>query len=165
LNHLFMAAAVAVLIFQIYFWAVGLRGLLQARFWVPSIRPGRNRSPSEDFPLISVIVPAHNEQATIKECLLSVLDQDYPSYELILVDDRSEDLTVSIASDLARGKSNFRIITVRKLAQGWTGKCYALDAGVRHASDEWLAFLDADSSLESSALRQCYDPHSAHGCI
>jgi chlorobactene glucosyltransferase len=157
-----MAAAVAVLIFQIYFWAVGLRGLLQARFWVPSIRPGRNRNPSEDFPLISVIVPAHNEQATIEECLRSVLEQDYPCYELILVDDRSEDLTVSVASDLAWGKSNFRIITVTKLAQGWTGKCHALDAGVRHASGEWLAFLDADSSLESSALRQCYEAALKH---
>ena len=95
-----------------------------------------------------MIVPAHNEQATIEKCLLSVLEQDYPSYELILVDDRSEDLTASIASDLARGRSNFKIITVRKLAQGWTGKCHALNAGVRHASGDWLAFLDADSSLD-----------------
>ena len=151
-----------MLIFQIYFWAVGLRGLLQTWLWVPGIRPGGKRNPSEDFPLISVIVPAHDEQATIKECLRSVLEQDYPSYELILVDDRSEDLTASIASDLARGRSNFRIITVRKLAQGWTGKCHALDAGVRHASGEWLAFLDADSSLEGSALRQCYQAALKH---
>lgn len=132
------------------------------RLWVPAIAPGGNRNPSEDLPLISVIVPAHNEQATIKECLESVLDQDYPSFELILVDDRSEDLTASIASELARHKSPFRIVTVRKLPQGWTGKCHALDAGVRYASGKWLAFLDADSSLERSALRQCYQAALQH---
>jgi chlorobactene glucosyltransferase len=162
LNHFLVAVAVAVVLFQIYFWTVGLRGLLQSLLWVPRIRPGGNRNSSEDFPLISVIVPAHNEQSTIEECLRSVLEQDYPCYELILVDDRSEDLTASIASDLARGRSNFKIITVRKLAHGWTGKCHALDAGVRHASGSWLAFLDADSSLESSALRQCYQAALKH---
>ena len=162
LNHFLVALAVAVLLFQIYFWTVGLRGLLQSVLWGPRIRPGGNRGSSEDFPLISVIVPAHNEQSTIEECLRSVLEQDYPCYELILVDDRSEDLTASIASDLARNRSNFKIITVRKLAHGWTGKCHALDAGVRHASGEWLAFLDADSSLDSSALRQCYQAALKH---
>gem|GEM_PF-238913 len=146
----------AILLFQIYFWAVGFRALLQTLLWVPGIRPGGKIDPSQDFPLISVIVPAHNEQATIEECLRSVLEQDYPRYEVILVDDRSKDLTASIASDLARGRSNFELITLRNLAHGWTGKCHALDVGVRHASGEWLAFLDADSSLDRTALRQCY---------
>ena len=162
LNHALITVAVAVLLFQIYFWAVGFRDLLQCSLWVPGIRPGGNRDPSEDFPLISVIVPAHNEQATIEECMRSVWEQDYPLYELILVDDRSKDLTASIASDLARDRSNFKIITVHKLAEGWTGKCHALSVGVRHASGEWLAFLDADSSLDRTALRQCYQAALKH---
>ncbi|MGO9567099.1 MAG: glycosyltransferase, partial [Desulfomonilaceae bacterium] len=103
-----------------------------------------------------------NEEATIQECVRSVLEQDYPRYELILVDDRSEDLTASIAANLARGEANFKIITVRKLSAGWTGKCHALDVGVRHASGEWLAFLDSDSSLDKSALRQCYQAAVKH---
>ncbi|MBI4964962.1 MAG: glycosyltransferase [Desulfomonile tiedjei] len=162
MDHTLVAVAVAVLLFQIYFWAVGLRGLLQSLLWIPGIRPGGNEDSSEDFPLISVIVPAHNEQATIEECVRSVLEQDYPRYELILVDDRSEDRTASIASDLARGRSNFKIVTVRELAQGWTGKCHALDVGVGYASGKWLAFLDADSTLHSSALRQCYQAALKH---
>jgi len=151
-----------VLLFQIYFWAVGFRGLLQSLLWVPGIRPGGNRDSSGDFPLISVIVPAHNEQATIEECLRSVLEQDYPCYELIVVDDRSKDLTASIASNLAQDKSNFKIITVSELADGWTGKCHALNVGVRYASGEWLAFLDADSILDRTALRQCYQAALKH---
>ncbi len=162
LNHPLVAVAVAVLLFQIYFWAVGLRGLLQTRLWVPSIRPGGKRNSSEDFPLISVIVPAHNEQATIKECLLSVLEQDYPSYELILVNDRSEDLTASIVSDMAGADLISESSPYGNCLQGWTGKCHALNAGVKHASGEWLAFLDADSSLESSALRQCHQTALKH---
>jgi chlorobactene glucosyltransferase len=162
LNHLPLAVAVAVLLFQIYFWAVGFRYLLQSLLWGPGIRPGINRDSSEDYPLISVIVPAHNEQAGIEECLRSVLEQDYPCYEVILVDDRSEDLTAAIASDLARDRSNFQIITVSQLAEGWTGKCHALDVGVKHASGEWLAFLDADSSLDRTALRQCYKAALKH---
>jgi len=90
------------------------------------------------------------------------LEQDYPSYELILVDDRSEDLTASIAAELAKDIANFKVITVQKLSEGWTGKCHALDAGVRHASGEWLAFLDSDSSLDKSALRQCYQAAVKH---
>ena len=151
-----------MLLFQIYFWAVGLRGLLQSLLWVPGIRPGSKGDSSEDYPLISVIVPAHNEQAAIRECVRSVLDQDYPCYELILVDDRSEDLTASIAADLARNEANFKIVTVRKLTEGWTGKSHALDVGGRHASGEWLAFLDADCSLDKSALRQCYQAAVKH---
>jgi chlorobactene glucosyltransferase len=151
-----------VLLFQIYFWAIGFRGLLQSSLWGPRIRSGGKRASSEDFALISVIVPAHNEQATIEECLRSVLEQDYPCFELILVDDRSKDLTASIASNLARDRPNFKMITVRELAQGWTGKCHALDVGVRHASGEWLAFLDADSTLDRTALRQCYQGALKH---
>ncbi len=151
-----------MLVFQIYFWAVGFIGLLRSTLWVPGIRPGGNRDSAEDLPLISVIVPAHNEQATIEECLRSVLEQDYPHYEVILVDDRSKDLTASIASNLARDRLDFKIVTVRKLADGWTGKCHALDIGVRHASGEWLAFLDADSSLNRTALLQCYQAAVKH---
>jgi chlorobactene glucosyltransferase len=162
LNHVLIAVAVAVLLFQIYFWALGFRYLLQSLSWDSGIRPGNDTDSSEDYPLISVIVPAHNEQATIKECVRSILEQDYPCYELIVVDDRSEDLTSSIASDLARDRPNSQMITVRKLPEGWTGKCHALDVGVRHASGEWLAFLDADSSLDRTALRQCYQAALKH---
>ena len=162
LDHLLLTVAFALLLFQIYFWTVGLRDLLRSWLCVPGIRPGANRDSSEDFPLISVIVPAHNEQATIEACIWSVLEQDYPRYEFIIVDDRSEDLTGSIASDLARDRSNFKMITLHELAQGWTGKCHALDVGVRHASGEWLAFLDADCRLDGTALRQCYQAALEH---
>ena len=151
-----LSVAIAILIFELYFWALRFKELLQTAFGVPSIQPGTQSDSQEDVPRISVLVPARNEEVLIRECLQSVLDQDYPSYEVILVDDRSDDRTASIAEELSRGRSNFKVIGVRELPEGWTGKNHALDVGVRHASGEWLAFLDADSTLEKSALRQCY---------
>jgi chlorobactene glucosyltransferase len=157
LTYLALALATAVLLFECYFWTTRLRDALKSLHWVPILDPNRKLPLLVEPPLVSVIVPAHNEQSTIRQCLKSVLAQDHPRFELILVDDRSEDLTASIARSLPAGDESFRIISVGNLPEGWTGKCHALDVGVRYASGEWLAFLDADSCLHKSALRLCYD--------
>jgi len=133
-----------------------IRDALKALYWVPTLDPNATLPLIAQPPLVSVIVPAHNEQSTIGPCLESVLKQDYPHFELILVDDRSQDLTASIAKSVPGADGNVRIISIENLPPGWTGKCHALDVGVRHASGEWLAFLDADSCLHKSALRLCY---------
>jgi chlorobactene glucosyltransferase len=156
LIYLAFALATAVLLFEVCFWTLRLRDALKSFHWVPVLDPNKNLPLLADPPLISVIVPAHNEQSTIGRCLESVLKQDYPRFELILVDDRSEDLTASIAKSLHAEEENFRIISIGNLPPGWTGKCHALDVAVRHASGEWLAFLDADSRLHKSALRLSY---------
>ncbi len=122
----------------------------------PHINPENTVKLPDDPPLISVIVPAHNEESGIRECLKSVLDQDYPRFELICIDDRSEDRTASMAESVCAGHSKARVVSVKELPEGWTGKCRALDAGVKLASGEWLAFLDADSTLHKSALTHCF---------
>jgi chlorobactene glucosyltransferase len=155
-QNLFFILGAVILVFQICFWLMRARDLIQMIRKVPEIHPDRPVTLPDDAPLISVIVPAHNEQAEIKQCLESVFQQDYPRCEVILVNDRSTDETAAIANSLAAGRSNFTVISLDKLPAGWTGKCHALDVGVRHASGEWFAFLDADSSLHRSALRQCY---------
>jgi chlorobactene glucosyltransferase len=155
-NILFTIGA-AILVFEICFWLMRTRDLIQTIRKVPEIYPDRPVTLPDDAPLISVIVPAHNEQAGIKECLESVFQQDYPRFQVILVNDRSTDDTVAIAASVAAGQSNFTMISLDKLPAGWTGKCHALDVGVSHASGEWFAFLDADSRLDKTALRQCYD--------
>ncbi len=140
-----------------WFWTIRARDLVEtARGGVPTLGPQRMVALPEDAPLISVIVPAHNEEAGIKECLQSVLEQDYPRLELILVDDRSTDNTLAVAEQLAASKGQFKIVKVTDLPSGWTGKCHALHEGVRHASGEWLAFLDADSTLHETAIRQSF---------
>ncbi|MBM3300566.1 MAG: glycosyltransferase [Deltaproteobacteria bacterium] len=156
MKHLPLAVGGFVLLFVIRFWVVRAFHLIQGYRRVPRIVPETEIELPASVPLISVIVPGHNEQAVIAECLQSVLDQDYPRFELIFVDDRSQDRTASIARSLVEEHPNAKVISIEELPPGWTGKCYALDTGVAHASGEWLAFLDADSKLHGSALSQCY---------
>jgi glycosyltransferase involved in cell wall biosynthesis len=150
-----------VLLFVIYFWLMRMRDMLQVLLRVPDIDPLTEVTLPHTLPLISVIVPAHNEEAHIKDCLQSVIDQDYPLFELIVVDDRSTDNTASIAASMVQGRQNCKIVSVDHLRPGWTGKCHALDVGVRHATGEWLAFLDADSRIHRSTLSHCYH-HAEH---
>lgn len=156
MNHVAFLPAVAILLFMICFWALMVRDLLLTWLKVPSLVPEDEAPLPKAVPLISVIVPAHNEEAFISECLESVLAQDYPRLELICVDDRSADRTATIVGELFRNRIGCKFVSVSGLPDGWTGKCHALSEGVRHARGDWLAFLDADSRLERSALRQCY---------
>ncbi len=151
-----LVLATAVIIFQIYFWSARLWEIAQTARTVPEINPERDSQLPPKPPLISVIVPARNEQAGIGACLQSVVLQDYPNFELIFVNDRSDDDTLAIAESVLQGRKNVRVLSVKDLPPGWTGKCHALDIGAQQASGEWLAFLDADSRLHKSALRECY---------
>lgn len=140
---------------MICFWAFMVRDLVLTWLKVPSLDPDNDPPLTASVPLISVIVPAHNEESCIRECLESVLSQDYPRFELICVDDRSTDATNAIVRELFRNRIGCRLVSITHLPDGWTGKCHALAEGVRRAKGQWLAFLDADSRLERSALRQC----------
>ncbi len=148
--------ATMALLFQIYFWGARLWEIAQAGRTVPEIDPEQQSQLPSEAPLISVIVPAFNEQDGIGACLRSVLAQDYPNFELIFVNDRSNDNTLAIAESLIRNKTDAILLTVKDLPAGWTGKCHALNTAAQRASGEWLAFLDADTRLHKSALRQCY---------
>lgn len=161
--HVPLVVATLVLMFGIWFWLNRARELIQTYRMDPHIHPANRVVLPEDSPLISVIVPAHNEETYIEACLRSVLDQDYPRFELICVDDRSGDLTASIARRVCKDRAHAKVLSVHELPEGWTGKCHALDVGVQHASGEWIAFLDADSTLHRSALRQCYHTAVSHG--
>ena len=151
-----LVLAMVVLVFQVYFWAARLWEIAQTARTVPEIDPEQDSQLPPKPPLISIIVPARNEQAGIGGCLQSVLLQDYPNFELVFVDDRSDDDTLAIAESVVQGRENVRVLSVKDLPSGWTGKCHALDVGAQQASGEWLAFLDADSRLHKSALRECY---------
>jgi len=116
-------------------------------FLTPSSVPWQGSAPK-----VSIIVPAKDEAANIERCLQSLLSQDYPNYEVILVDDRSEDETATIANRIARRDYRLRVLRVVQLAAGWTGKNHALDFAQRRADGEWLLFVDADAWLHPACL-------------
>ena len=108
--------------------------------------------PLSGAPLVSVIVPARNEALAIESCIRSVLDQSYPSFEVLVLDDRSEDATGDILAALADHDERLRVLAGEPLPAGWVGKCWALYQAARQARGEWLLFLDADTHLRPGAI-------------
>ena len=107
-----------------------------------------------DTPLVSVIVPARDEERNIRRCIESLLAQDYPSFEVIVVDDGSTDATPAILAELRRGApERMRVVRVNALPSGWAGKPHALHVGSLLARGAWLLFTDADTVHAPAALR------------
>ena len=113
----------------------------------------RDYGPATDGPLVSIVVPARNEASHIVWCLRTLLRTRYRNYEVIVVDDRSEDGTGEILSALVeRGVENVRVVTGEALPEGWFGKPWACWQGYRHARGELLLFTDADTRHEPDLL-------------
>ena len=97
-------------------------------------------------PLVSVIVPARNEAHNIAACVRSLVASDYPSFEIVVVDDRSEDGTGAVARTVEVGRATRKIIVDgTPLPPGWFGKQWACWQGVQEARGELLLFTDADT--------------------
>jgi len=94
-----------------------------------------------DYPQISVIVPARDEEASLPSCLESLVAQTGVAFEIIVVNDHSTDCTREIAASFPAG----RVIDAGPLPAGWTGKNNAAATGARAARGEWLLFTDADT--------------------
>ncbi len=109
---------------------------------------------NEKAPSVSVIIPACNEEYGIEHALRSVLAQDYPNFEVIVVEDRSIDRTGEILDRMAAQNSGFRVIHIKELPTGWLGKNNALQQGANLAKGEFLLFTDADVVMEPTVLRR-----------
>jgi chlorobactene glucosyltransferase len=116
--------------------------------------------PPQKAPLISVCVPARNEERNIRACVEAILNQDYPNLEVIVLDDRSTDSTheilVSIRSATRPSNDKLKIISGSDLPKGWAGKPHALFQASAVARGEWLCFVDADTFLAPTTLSACH---------
>lgn len=105
------------------------------------------------LPSISVLVPVRNEEGKVGRCLESLAQQDYPDFEIIVVDDKSTDSSGQIIAELARRFSHIKVIQGRESRPGWLGKCNALNHASPHATGDWLVFSDADTYHHPNSLR------------
>ena len=119
------------------------------------------RGPRGGLPFLSIVVPARNEGYQIEDCVRSLLAQEYPAFEVIVVDDESTDDTAAVVERLAAEDSRVRLIHGAPLPQGWVGKPWALVQGERAARGEWLLCTDADTVhhplAASSAVQAAQD--------
>jgi len=101
---------------------------------------------------ISVIIAMRNEEGNVKELVDSLAKQDHDNFEIILVDDNSDDRTKSTAEELSIGKANFRVISAGENKFGWGPKKNAIHHGIEQSSGEIIVTTDADCRPEPGWL-------------
>jgi len=107
----------------------------------------------ETAPLISVLIPARDEEANIKACLESLQKQDYPNFEILVLDDNSSDGTANVVKQIAATDDRIQLLRGEPLAQGWAGKPFACYQLAKKARGSWLLFVDADTTHAPHMLR------------
>lgn len=106
----------------------------------------------QSHPRVSVLIPARDEERSIKTCLDSILRQDYPHMEVRVLDDQSTDGTAAIIKTLAQNDSRLYLHRGSPLPAGWTGKNWACHQLAREATGEVLLFTDADNFYAPDAI-------------
>ncbi|MGA7965802.1 MAG: glycosyltransferase [Gammaproteobacteria bacterium] len=104
------------------------------------------------LPTFTIIVPARNEADTLDPAMRSLLALDYPAFDIVAVDDRSEDGTGRLLDGF--DDPRLTVLHVSELPAGWLGKNHALHLGARQATGDWLLFTDADVVFASDTLRR-----------
>jgi cellulose synthase/poly-beta-1,6-N-acetylglucosamine synthase-like glycosyltransferase len=108
-------------------------------------------------PKVSVILPARNEEGFIGRCLNSLIDQDYENYEIVAIDDRSDDKTGEIIKKIAEDNSKVKHVLAEAKPQRWMGKNWACMEGFKRATGELLLFTDADTFHKKNTISLSVD--------
>ena len=130
-------------------WLVLLGSMMRHVRLTPRLEIGRENS---ETPLVSVILPARNEEAYIGRCLRTLSDQDYPEYEVVAVDDSSEDATGDIIRECAAADPRIIPVAARPKPDGWMGKNWACMEGYAKARGRLLLFTDADTAFAPGVI-------------
>ena len=104
------------------------------------------------YDLVSILIPARDEEQSIINLLQSIKDQDYIHYEVIVIDDNSSDNTFKLVNDFCTLNPQFKIIKGLPLKDGWLGKNYACKQLSELATGKYLLFLDADETIKSGLI-------------
>ena len=134
-------------------WVIEAIVLARGVSSLPSIN---DAAPATDAhcPMISILFAGRDEAEKLPAALETMLGLDYPRFEVIAVDDRSEDTTCAILQSAAEKNSRLRWLRVDVLPPGWLGKPHALEQAYQHSSGEWLVFTDADVHFTPHVLRR-----------
>ena len=116
-------------------------------------QPRPHDEPS-NFPSISVLIPARNEEKRISKCIHSLLEQDYSNYELIVLEDQSSDDTAVTLGRIGVDNPRLKILAGTPPPQGFTGKNWACAQLAEHAWGDLLLFTDADTIFQPQALKE-----------
>jgi 1,2-diacylglycerol 3-beta-glucosyltransferase len=141
---LFQALTVFTTVYGLIVFSVGA--------WAYRSEPrAKDIVPDEELPMVSILIPAHNEEMVIGNTLNSILKLDYPRFEVVVIDDHSSDATAAILREYP-----IKVVTRRNLPN--RGKSEALNAGLEVAHGDVICVFDADSEVAPDFLRLAVAP-------
>ena len=117
-------------------------------------RPPPDVKLARPAPSVSVLIPARDEEVSIGACLESLRRQDYPDFEVLVLDDNSTDSTARIVAAEAAADSRIQLIRGEPLLEGCAGKPFACHQLAQRARGDWLLFVDADTTHTPDMLRR-----------
>lgn len=150
-------------IFNITAGIIGLFALIMAISNLLFLQKKSLRPLKKTGPKVSVLIPTRNEENSIPRCLDSLLKQTYTNYEILVLDDGSEDSTWDILSSYAEKTKKIRIIKGRPLPDGWYGKNHALHQLAELADGDLYLFTDADTIHSTNSISFAVTNMEAHG--
>jgi len=139
--------AILMTIMAVYAWAISLMNVITM-----TVMNHRSHKQSRT-PRVSVLIPARNEHDHIEDCVRSFMKQDYPDYEVLVLDDNSTDDTAAIVQRLEKEDSRVRLFHGEPLPAGWKGKNHAIQQLLTHAQGEYLLLTDADTIHNPNSIR------------
>lgn len=150
-----MLEIIALFALAVWVYLLAARG----RFWLARDRDDAVASPAPTvWPRVLAVIPARDEASTIGQTVRSLLGQDYPGLDLIVVDDGSQDGTAEAAKEAAgNARNRLTVLRGQPLPPGWTGKVWAQKQGINAAqarAPKYLLLTDADIVYAPGALRR-----------
>jgi chlorobactene glucosyltransferase len=124
--------------------------IMISNIWI--MRRARRHPPPSEYPLVSILVPARNEERNISSCVQSLLAQDYPRFEVLVLDDQSTDRTRTLLEEMARSNPALIILEGQQPPEEQIGKNWACTQLANQAKGELLFFTDADTLHRPQAL-------------
>jgi chlorobactene glucosyltransferase len=114
--------------------------------------PKLTSSPRDYDDLVSILIPARDEEKNILSLLQSIRDQDYKNYEVIVLDDHSADRTFEICEEFSNWDKRFRVLAGKPLPKDWLGKNFACHQLAKESKGRYLMFLDADETIADGLI-------------
>lgn len=143
-------AFVAILVGICFAWIVLIKSMADSFRHTPVL--DRFDAKPHQTPKVSIILPARNEEGFIEKCLDSLISQDYSNYEIIAIDDSSDDSTGKIIAQYAKKDSRIVHVSAGPKPEGWMGKNWACMQGYKKASGQLLLFTDADTKFAKNVV-------------
>ena len=150
--YLFLEVVAMFIFYSLFAFSilVSILGIINLIFIKKPIIYNQNNSDA----LVSVLIPARNEEINIKRCLYSLIDQSYKNLEIIVLDDDSDDQTYDVVKNISKNYESIKLVKGEAKTIGWTGKNWACNQLSKYANGDFLLFVDADTKLQKNTIAE-----------